>query len=264
MSGIMWVELHQYNRCKLFLWFYPALLSLQCRCDSEEHSERQHCRSRWAHPHWRHHPVCEFHLKHNRWLFFFFFFPSLYCISWWQIPISASPNLHCLQLLVVPYMPIRVLLFFFSWWGGILPSISLSPCSNLALFLNFWLLSIQSFIQLPSHCVHAAHFIRKNKTFLSPFSPLTTLTSPSGGRGEPAGLQWAASHGSAEEDRSPDQAEAAEEGCPTESHPAPSSPSAAPPSLPQLPRGQSIQSGPQQDSRDRCFVLREGDVLTQW
>lgn len=104
-----------------FPLIFPAVLSLQCRCDSEEHSERQHCRSRWAHPHRRHHPVCEFHLKHNRWLFFC---SPLYCISWRQIPcclryslswiltISASPNLHSLQLLVVQYMPIRVLFFF--------------------------------------------------------------------------------------------------------------------------------------------------------
>lgn len=97
------------------------------------------------------------------------------------------------------------------------------------------------------------------------FSLLLQLSSPpSGGRGEHAGLQWAACHGGAEENRSPGQTEAAEEGCPSESHPAPSSSPAASQTLPQLPRGQSLQSGPQQDSRDRCFALREGSILAQW
>lgn len=52
-----------------------------------------------------------------------------YCALWRQIPcclkyilcwiltISASRNLHGLQLLVVPYTPIRI---FFSWWRRIL------------------------------------------------------------------------------------------------------------------------------------------------
>lgn len=74
---------------------------------------------------------------------------------------------------------------------------------------------------------------------------------PSGGRGESAGLQRAARPGGAEEDGPPGPTEVAEEGCPPESHP-----SAAPsPTLPQLPRGQPLPAGPQQDSRDRLVLL---------
>lgn len=48
-----------------------------------------------------------------------------------------------------------------------------------------------------------------------------------------------------------------------ESHPAAGPSAAAPPTLPQLPRGQPVPSGPQQDSRDRCSgAERRGRVLT--
>lgn len=198
----------------------------------------------------------------------------------WILTIPASQNLHRLQLLVVPYTPIRI---SFSWWRGILlvllllPSISSSSlvftyAFHLALFL--FLITIDFFINVlapPYHplrprkvcfCLHH-NFALILAHFPTPYFYIS-CPLPSGGRGEPAGMQWAACHGGAEEDRSPGQTEAAEEGCPSESHPAPSSSPAAPPTLPQLPRGQSLPSGPQQDSRVRCFVLREGNVLPQW
>lgn len=218
-----------------------------------------------------------------------------YCALWRQIPcclkyilcwiltISASRNLHSVQLLVAPYAPIRV---FFSWWRGILlvllllPSISSSSLVfTYAFYLPLFLFLITiDFFSIYLHLPHLRTIHSIHKKFpsvsivpvLSPwrFSLLLTFPSlvppPSGGRGEPAGLQWAACHGGAEEDRPPGQTEAAEEGRPSESHPASSSSPAAPPTLPQLPRGQPLQSGPQQDSRVRCFVLREGNILAQW
>lgn len=79
-----------------------------------------------------------------------------------------------------------------------------------------------------------------------------------GGRGEPAGLQRAARHGGAEEDGPPGPTEAAEEGCASESHPGPGPSAAPPPTFPQLPRRQSLQTGPEQDSRDRLLFAERG------
>lgn len=87
------------------------------------------------------------------------------------------------------------------------------------------------------------------------------LSSSSGGWGEPAGLQRAAGHGGAEEDGSPGPTEVAKEGRPPESHPAPRPAPATSQTLPQLPRGQPIPSGPQQDSRDRYFWAERSEHI---
>lgn len=77
----------------------------------------------------------------------------------WILTIAASLNLHSLQLIVVPYTPIR---FFFSWWRGfllvslLLPSISSSYlvftyAFHLALFLFLITIDFFLFLKLPSY-----------------------------------------------------------------------------------------------------------------
>lgn len=160
--------------------------------------------------------------------------------------------MHSLQLLVVLYTPIRVC-FLAEKWEFLWFYFNSDPKSILLFFYFLLLLIWFDFFKFT--CKFCTSITHTKKCFCLHHKcasfPCSLLPLP-GGWGEPAGLQWAACHGGAEEDRSPSQTEVVEEGCPSESHPAPGSSPAAPPTLSQLPRGQPLQT-PQQDSRDRCF-----------
>lgn len=146
------------------------------------------------------------------------------------------------------------------------------PSCSIFIFDYYWFLFTFPF-NLPAlvvplrHALHPLHpqtlcFLPASYLRPHPAPYLNYLSSPpTGGWGEPAGLQWAEGNGGAEEDGSSGQTEVAEEGRTSESHPASGPSPAAPPTLPQLTWGQSLQSGPQQDSRDRCFVLTGGNIL---
>lgn len=151
---------------------------------------------------------------HNSWCLFF---------SWWM----KTLDLFQLQSSIQSAFLYMYIIIFYYYWFPRLTAHSVPPQCNLLFLLAYF--------------------------FFSFFSLLLPSSPPPGGWREPAGLQRAAGHGGAQEDGSPGPTEAAEEGRVPESHPAPGPSAAAPPTLPQLPWGQPVPSGPQQDSRDRCF-----------
>lgn len=83
-----------------------SLHSLQCRCDSREHSEKQHRWSRRTDPHRRLYTLCEFGWKHIRSGSYRALWRIIscrhLCIICWILRISAASNLHSVQPLPVP------------------------------------------------------------------------------------------------------------------------------------------------------------------